>query len=55
MSSDVTQKSLENKFVFFVCGLNSFDFETDFFLNFVILSFCEKSVSSVNNKETNIL
>ena len=33
MSSDVT---LENKFVFFVCGLNSFDFEMDFFLNFVI-------------------
>ena len=36
MSSDVTQKSLENKFVFFVCGLNSFDFEMNFFLNFVI-------------------
>lgn len=36
MSSDVTQKSLENKFVFFVCGLNSFDFEMDFFVNFVI-------------------
>lgn len=34
MSSDVTQKSLENKFVFFVCGLNSFDFEMDFFLEF---------------------
>lgn len=46
MSSDVTQKSLENKFVFFVYGLNSFDFEMDFFLNFVIFELLWKLVSS---------